>query len=296
MSTEKNDSDKYFGYFIKTSIVIIIVSIIYPFIVNYFLNDWTKSGTFGDTFGALNAIFSGIAISGLIITILIQKKELENQRNELSLQRTEMIETREEFLINRITNIIYNQLERFEKAIHSFKIEWEEKTYTGYEAFFFLDSSKQTIYNLPDDKRTDEEKLIERKKLNCAAMKLYSKNSISIAQFSLQAYNSASVVKETLSRSELSIEEINNLKNLYFRNIGFINIEVLQDITDKFREYLDLTTEHYDFLTSCNLNYGKLTTATIFLNSLLKFRTLVFTKENLKEIRDNWMNEFGKHA
>lgn len=36
----------------------------------------TKSGVFGDSFGALTSLFSGLAFAGLIITIVMQKDEL----------------------------------------------------------------------------------------------------------------------------------------------------------------------------------------------------------------------------
>jgi len=48
-----------------------------------------KSGVFGDSFGLLTALFSGLAFSGVIITILLQKEELKLQRQELSNSRIE---------------------------------------------------------------------------------------------------------------------------------------------------------------------------------------------------------------
>lgn len=47
-----------------------------------------KSGVFGDSFGLLTSLFSGLAFAGLIITIVMQKDELALQREELRLQRT----------------------------------------------------------------------------------------------------------------------------------------------------------------------------------------------------------------
>jgi hypothetical protein len=47
-------------------------------------------GTFGDMFGAVNAVFSGLAFGGIIITIWMQKHELELQRKELISTRTEL--------------------------------------------------------------------------------------------------------------------------------------------------------------------------------------------------------------
>lgn len=66
------------------------------FIVKYKYGFGTKGGTFGDSFGALNALFSGFAFAGIIYTIFLQKQELK-------LQRKELRQTREEFIIQNET-------------------------------------------------------------------------------------------------------------------------------------------------------------------------------------------------
>ena len=48
------------------------------------------SGQFGDTFGGLNALFSGLAFAAVVVTLLTQREELKLQRKELRLQREEM--------------------------------------------------------------------------------------------------------------------------------------------------------------------------------------------------------------
>jgi hypothetical protein len=48
-----------------------------------------KSGVFGDSFGALTALFSGLAFGGMIVTILLQSKELKLQRYEIRKSREE---------------------------------------------------------------------------------------------------------------------------------------------------------------------------------------------------------------
>ena len=47
-------------------------------------------GTFGDTFGAANALFSGLAFAGMIIALHQQKEELRMQREVLNLQRNDL--------------------------------------------------------------------------------------------------------------------------------------------------------------------------------------------------------------
>lgn len=46
-----------------------------------------EPGTFGDMFGGINALFSGLAFVGVIAAILLQSKELELQRKELAETR-----------------------------------------------------------------------------------------------------------------------------------------------------------------------------------------------------------------
>lgn len=59
-----------------------------PLLVTGF--DLTDSGTFGDTFGFANALFSGSALVGVIVAILMQTMELRYQRKELKETRGQL--------------------------------------------------------------------------------------------------------------------------------------------------------------------------------------------------------------
>lgn len=48
-------------------------------------------GTSGDSYGALNTLFSGLAFAGIIISILLQSKELQETRAELEGQKEQFI-------------------------------------------------------------------------------------------------------------------------------------------------------------------------------------------------------------
>jgi hypothetical protein len=74
---------------------LIIISFIGLVIILWVLNlslvprifGWpNEAGPFGDMFGALNALFSGLAFAGLIIAILLQREELKLQRQTLTEQ------------------------------------------------------------------------------------------------------------------------------------------------------------------------------------------------------------------
>ncbi len=58
--------------------------------------DSTKTGPFGDTFGVLNTLFSGMAFAAFIYTVSLQRKELKLQRDELRDTRKELQGQREQ--------------------------------------------------------------------------------------------------------------------------------------------------------------------------------------------------------
>ena len=58
-------------------------------LINTFIIE-TDRGAFGDMFGAVNALFSGLALAGVVIAIFMQREELSLQREELKLTREEM--------------------------------------------------------------------------------------------------------------------------------------------------------------------------------------------------------------
>ena len=71
--------------------VTIIWGLSWHFLINSpLLTDWAQRGTFGDMFGAINALFSGLAFSGVIYAIILQRKELMLQRRELEFTRKEI--------------------------------------------------------------------------------------------------------------------------------------------------------------------------------------------------------------
>ncbi|GGI98179.1 hypothetical protein [Paenibacillus hunanensis] len=57
--------------------------------INRFVNSDYR-GIFGDMFGAVNALFSGLAFAGLIYTITVQRKELSLQREAIQMQTKEL--------------------------------------------------------------------------------------------------------------------------------------------------------------------------------------------------------------
>lgn len=83
--------------------------------IDHWISDPNIRGVFGDKFGAVNALFSGLAFLGLIITLVFQQEELKLQRSELEQTREELSSQRKEFEIQNKT-LKYQQ---FESTLYS---------------------------------------------------------------------------------------------------------------------------------------------------------------------------------
>ncbi len=46
-----------------------------------------EKGQFGDSFGVLNSLFTGLGFGGLVVTLLLQQKQIKQQEKELNIQR-----------------------------------------------------------------------------------------------------------------------------------------------------------------------------------------------------------------
>ncbi len=77
-------------------LVALIVSGLWPIGLATFSVE--KMGSFGDSYGALNTLFSGLAFAGIIASLWMQKDELRLQREELKSQRIEMARQADELL------------------------------------------------------------------------------------------------------------------------------------------------------------------------------------------------------
>lgn len=86
--------------------------------------DKERAGTFGDMFGAVNALFSGFAFVGIIISIRMQSEELELQRNELK-------DTREEFKNQNFQTTFFNLLKNQRDIINEFSFNITEVNARG---------------------------------------------------------------------------------------------------------------------------------------------------------------------
>lgn len=93
-------------------IVIIVLYFLSIFLLYWLFGPWESGSDFGDTLGAINTLFAGLAFGGIIYTIFLQREELVLQRKDLELTRDELRGQKEEFITqNQTLNI-----QRFENT------------------------------------------------------------------------------------------------------------------------------------------------------------------------------------
>ncbi len=132
----KVEEKKTFKIFYRILAGAIAIMIIAPVIIHNLsgANDSTR-GAFGDMYGVVNALFSGLATGGVILAILLQRldlkiqrqelknsiKQLKLQKEEMTLQRLEMQQTTAEIRLQKEILDKQNFEDKFFKLITSFK-------------------------------------------------------------------------------------------------------------------------------------------------------------------------------
>lgn len=90
MSNNQKANKRTNRFILTGFLVVIVIWLGYLVIYPYFNTDLDKRALTGDSFGGLNALFSGLAFAGVIATILLQREELRLQRVELENTRKEL--------------------------------------------------------------------------------------------------------------------------------------------------------------------------------------------------------------
>lgn len=143
---QKNESTNYWPLILLSAGVIGLFGLSWWWI-SANIKGSAEQGQFGDQFGAVNALFSGLAFAGLIFTIILQKKELALQREELTQTRDELKGQKEQLKaqnktlrIQRFENTFFNMLSQFQEVVSGITYTQDfggkTKVYKGRELFY----------------------------------------------------------------------------------------------------------------------------------------------------------------
>lgn len=123
-------------------LAVVLVSFLANLCLIFLPFDKEERGSFGDQFGAVSALFSGLAFAGLIYTIILQRHDLKLQRRDLRYQKRELELTRKE---------MEEQTAEFEKQNVMLKIQ-------RFESLFYnmINLQQQIVDGLRYDYYDDE--------------------------------------------------------------------------------------------------------------------------------------------
>jgi hypothetical protein len=97
----RNPHEPKLSFAILLTIAVIVIWAISGYVIYHFVGP--ERGIFGDMFGAVNALFSGLAFVGFLYTILLQRADLKLQKHEHDLSRAEMAAQREQLVLQNET-------------------------------------------------------------------------------------------------------------------------------------------------------------------------------------------------
>ncbi|RXM51331.1 MULTISPECIES: putative phage abortive infection protein [unclassified Chryseobacterium] len=102
-------------------------------------NSYDERRTFGDMFGFANAMFTGLSVIGLLVTILLQRKDLNTQREELKKQTNSIH-------VQNFENTFFQMLNLFNSIIDSTEItSVNYPTKRGRKVFNHIRESNDTF-------------------------------------------------------------------------------------------------------------------------------------------------------
>ena len=200
-------------------------------------NDWSP---FGDIFGGLNTLFSGLAFGAIIYTILVQQQELRLQRQEFEYQRRE-------FKMNRMTNMIYRQIGLCIDRLNGFQIRNStQDDLVGRNAITWVLHKLTPVPYV----RIKASQIDIEKKFLTEIYDLIIQNKAEIVRLTDTVHNSCLVLQFMFkNKDEVSIisrEDLDELKTLFFANLGleidnfFVKMEIVLSQRTKEKEKTEL--------------------------------------------------------
>lgn len=209
------------------------------------LHDDPDRGTFGDMFGPLNALYSGLAFVGLIVAILMQKDELKLQRQELEETRKELKGQREQLEAQNKTlqhqnfeNTFFQLLRLQNEIVNSIDIvSYEGKLLTGRDCFEELHRRLQRSF----PKTIEPQELNNLEFINQAYLQFYRKHQAEIGHYFRNLYNTVKFVDlsdtpdkrlyTNLIRAQLSSYE---LVLLFYNTLSELGCQKFKPLIEKY--------------------------------------------------------------
>ena len=181
LATEKRPA--FIKTFIMSGLVIVAFTIIY-WVIMYALyktktcESWLEPNEFGDMFGFLSCLFSGLAFAGIIVTIRQQSFDLELQRNELRRANEEAASQTKQF---------EEQTKQFKEQIALSQRSQEQDEF--YRRLSFLKQLESEIIYKWEGRAIKAETARAMQQSGIEAIELYYDDNIELIQKIIEQYD-----------------------------------------------------------------------------------------------------------
>lgn len=103
------DKLRYMRLFVCGCLLVVVFAIVYPYFLKWYTDASAiaEMGQYGDVYGGLNTLFTGLAFVGLVVTILLQRQEMKETREEFEEQTKQFEEQ---------TRLLNEQIEEQKRA------------------------------------------------------------------------------------------------------------------------------------------------------------------------------------
>lgn len=196
-SQDKKDDKRI--YVIGIISVLVILGL---WILTFFLLKGVDNrGTLGDMFGTINALFSGLAFAGIIFTILLQRKELKLQRDELKSTRKEFIIQNRTLKAQRFENTFFGLINLHNQIVNDF----DYKVGDDYSKPIEIKSGRDVFFEAYRELRSEISKTDVT--LNSSYLRMYSKHNTDFGHYFRNLYRTFKIIDET---EFVNIQEIDD--------------------------------------------------------------------------------------
>lgn len=132
---EGDGHDVPFKWWIWAIIGVVVLWVLSAILISAFSEEgfsMGERGTFGDMFGAVNALFSGLAFATLIYTVLQQRAELKATRAEMQQQSQEWVKQNAVLSLQAFEGSFFQMLRMLEEAAKSVFLQHERFMSKGF--------------------------------------------------------------------------------------------------------------------------------------------------------------------
>lgn len=216
-------------------------------LTGYFLFDKPDRGTFGDMFGSINALFSGLAFAALIYTIFLQRRELKLHQQELEFTHQEMKAQVEQLQAQNVTlkkqsfEDTFFQLMRLQNDItNSIDLDANGRLIKGRDCFEYL-YKKFTALWLKD--KPEHRAAAERERINKTYLAFYEKYHSEIGHYFSNLYNVIKFVDASdVERRKLYTNFVRAQLSSFEQIIIFYSVLTDLDKDGKFKKLIEKYT------------------------------------------------------